>query len=178
MNSEHGDNKKMNHTFLITLNVNNCRGCRICELVCSFSHAREFNPTKSNIRCIITETDGIFSAVPVLCQQCEEPVCMGVCPVKAIYKDSKTGAKLVNIRKCIGCKLCVSLCPFGGITPVADKGKVIKCDLCNGEPLCVQFCPFNALEYVRSDKIDVQRKRKGIQAILAFQKASLGESSI
>jgi carbon-monoxide dehydrogenase iron sulfur subunit len=178
MDSEHRSNKKADQTFFITMDVEKCRGCRICELVCSFSHTSEFNPAKSNIRCIITEEDGVFYGIPMFCQQCKEPVCMNVCPVKAIYIDSKTGAKLVNIRKCIGCRVCMSVCPFGGISFDADRNIMTKCDLCNGDPLCVQYCPFNALEYVRSDKIDVQRKRKGIQAILESQKGSLRESSI
>ena len=33
----------------------------------------------------------------------------------------------------------------------------------------MEFCPYGALEYVKADKIDVHLKRKGVQAILAFQ---------
>ena len=159
----------MNYKYLITINAEQCRGCRICEMVCSFSHETEFNPTKSRIRSIRTEVEENVCLVPVVCQQCEDPVCMDVCPVGAIYEDSASGAKLVNQEKCIGCRRCVYVCPFGGISVDPDTKTGVKCDLCEGDPQCVEFCPFDALEYVRSDKIDIQRKRKGIQAVLEFQ---------
>ena len=159
----------MEHFSLVVINSQECTGCRICELACSFSHTNEFNPTRSRIRSIRTEEDGIVYTVPVLCQQCEDPICMDACPVSAISTDSMTGAKVVNEEKCIGCRHCVYVCPFGGISVDADTRNATKCDLCEGDPLCVQSCPFGALEYVRTDKIDANRKRKGIQAVLAFQ---------
>ncbi|MBW2367620.1 MAG: 4Fe-4S dicluster domain-containing protein [Deltaproteobacteria bacterium] len=156
----------MSYSYLISTNYELCRGCRLCELVCSFSHHEEFNPARSRIRAIRTETDGIVTNVPAGCQQCEEAVCMAVCPVNAISRDPDTGAKLVDGDKCLGCRRCAYTCPFGGIMVDHVEKIASKCDLCMGEPECVQICPFDALEYIRSDKLDMKQKRKGIAVVV------------
>jgi len=162
----------MDYTYLVTINAEKCRGCRTCEIVCSFHQAKEFNPTKSSIRVIQKLAGGIIYNIPVLCQQCEDPICMNVCPCNAIYTNSANGAKLISKGRCIGCRICVYVCPFGGVSVDHDTKFAFKCDLCGGNPLCIEFCPFGALEYVRSDKIDAQRKRKGVRPILEFQGAT------
>jgi carbon-monoxide dehydrogenase iron sulfur subunit len=159
-----------NYTYLVTIHPEKCRGCRTCEMACSLSHFNECNPTKSRIRAIRTEESGVLYSFPVLCQQCEEPACLAVCPVGAIYRDPETGAKLVNGDKCIGCRRCVYICPFGGVSVDPETKTSFKCDLCDGDPNCAKFCAFGALEYLRSDKIDIRKKREGGQKILDFQK--------
>ena len=160
----------MKYSYIVTINSDKCVGCRICEMVCSFSHTKEFNPTKARIRVIRNEKDGIISTVPVFCQQCETPVCMNLCPANAIQKDVQTNAKIVNEKKCLGCRRCSYVCPFGAISVCQEAGVAIKCDLCEGKPLCVQFCPFDALKYIRTDKFDITQKRRKVQAVLNFQK--------
>jgi len=156
--------------YLIVVDAKKCTGCRICELACSLYNEKECNPEKSKIRVIRSEEEGIIYNVPVLCQQCEQPLCMELCPVKAIYRNPETGAVLVNQEKCIGCRRCVFVCPFGGIAVDPHKEYAVKCTLCEGEPKCVEFCPKDVLQYIRSDKIDVKKKRDSIEGYLEHQK--------
>ena len=57
---------------------------------------------------------------------------------------------VVDEEKCIGCWMCVMVCPYGVVVPNSKTGKVAtKCDLCmeRGTPACVEFCPNEALVY-------------------------------
>lgn len=121
-----------------------CTGCRRCELACSFAHYKVMNPAKSAIH-VIRDPHAPIDA-PIFCMQCG--LCIDSCPQKALYRDEKIGAVLVNFEKCDGCGLCVVACPYGAIMIDKRTKKVIKCDLCKGEPACVKACPEGALLYV------------------------------
>lgn len=47
----------------------------------------------------------------VSCMHCENPACMKVCPVKAVYFGPH-GEVLIDQKKCIGCKGCLAACPY------------------------------------------------------------------
>lgn len=70
------------HVLLIQ--SENCTGCHLCELACSSAKEGEFIPSLSRIRVV---TNGLKGwSRPVVCLQCEDPLCMKVCSVDAIYK--------------------------------------------------------------------------------------------
>ena len=50
--------------------------------------------------------------VPKLCNQCENPPCVQVCPVGATYRVPD-GVVLVDRKWCIGCGYCIMGCPYG-----------------------------------------------------------------
>jgi carbon-monoxide dehydrogenase iron sulfur subunit len=129
----------------LVVDFERCTGCRICEVACSLHHEKAVNTTKSRIHVVKIKN---YVDVPLVCQQCETPLCSTVCPTKAIYRDTKTNALLVNHDLCVGCRLCIAVCPFGGCSWDAERGKVVRCDLCNGDPLCAKMCPTGALRYV------------------------------
>lgn len=156
--------------YLITVDADKCTGCGICELVCSLYNEKECNPEQSKVRIVRSEEEGIIYTVPVICQQCEKPLCMELCPVEALYREPETGAVVVSEEKCIGCRRCVYVCPFGAISVDLDKQVAVKCTLCNGEPKCVEFCPRSALQYIRSDKIDIRERREAVGKFLEYQK--------
>jgi Fe-S-cluster-containing hydrogenase component 2 len=133
-----------------------CTGCRICELVCSFHHYKEFNPSKSRIRIIKDERRGLD--IPITCMNCMDAPCMSVCPVDAIRRDSETGIVKIYSEDCIGCKLCIMVCPLGAISIDPSNGTAMKCDLCNGTPKCVKFCPTGALQYEDVSKLSIGHK--------------------
>ncbi|MSM40377.1 MAG: 4Fe-4S dicluster domain-containing protein [Geobacter sp.] len=87
--------------------------------------------------------------VPKLCNQCDNPPCVQVCPVGATYQTSD-GVVLVDRSWCIGCGYCVMACPYGVrfFHPVYHAAE--KCNFCyhriskGMKPVCVEACPFGA----------------------------------
>jgi Fe-S-cluster-containing dehydrogenase component len=83
---------------------------------------------------------------------------MKVCVVDAITKD-ENGTVLINSNKCIGCKLCISACPFGNMSFNSEKKSLVKCDLCDGNPSCAAFCPSGAIEFREANPYELNKKR-------------------
>ncbi|OIP92382.1 MAG: electron transporter [Syntrophobacterales bacterium CG_4_8_14_3_um_filter_58_8] len=155
----------------LTVNSDKCTGCRLCELVCSVMHEGVSNPAKSRIQVVKWEDEGRY--IPMICQQCEDAPCQSVCPVGAISRDKEFGFLKVDYDVCIGCRLCVSICPFGAMNYNKTTRKVFKCDLCGGDPQCVRFCEANAIEFVTADVVSSLKKREGATRQSAASKQSL-----
>ena len=141
---------------VLLVNPERCTGCRICEAACSLHREKTCSPTRSRIHVLRWEAEGLD--IPMVCWQCEDAPCEAVCPVKAIHRDSRTGAMLIDADLCIGCRQCMAVCPFGGIT-MSETGEMVKCDLCGGDPFCVKLCPTGALEYAKPSKYILAKKR-------------------
>ena len=95
---------------------------------------------------------------------------MIICPVKAIARDEEFGRVMVNQDKCIGCRSCVSVCPFGAMNFSTIDRKVFKCDLCDGDPQCVRFCDMKAVDYIEADRVAIGKKRAAAEKISAARK--------
>jgi len=152
----------------LMIDYKKCTGCRLCELVCAVMHEGVSNPARSRIKIMKWETEGLY--VPITCQQCEDAPCMNVCPVKAIYRDKDTDAVMVDYNKCIGCRSCVAVCPFGAMNYSVLDRKVFKCDLCGGDPQCAKFCNENAISYVDADQQSVSKKKDAAERFSTAQK--------
>ena len=87
--------------------------------------------------------------VPKLCNQCENPPCVQVCPVGATYQ-THDGVVLVDRSWCIGCGYCVMGCPYGvrffhPVFRVAEKCNFCYHRISKGmKTACVADCPFGA----------------------------------
>ncbi len=96
--------------------------------------------------------------VPKLCNQCDNPPCVQVCPVAATYM-TKDGVVLVDQKRCIGCRYCIMSCPYGAryliprhaeVSPMGETGVADKCTWCYHRttkglaPACVTICPTKA----------------------------------
>jgi Fe-S-cluster-containing hydrogenase component 2 len=147
----------MTHRMLV-VDYEKCSGCRNCEMACSVFHVRACNPTKSAVRIVKWEIEGLD--VPIVCQQCEDPACANICPVQAISRDAGTGAVIVDCELCVGCRMCIVACPFGAVIFDRNRRQAIKCDLCGGvEPWCVRFCEPGALTYESPSAASMAKKR-------------------
>jgi tetrathionate reductase subunit B len=98
----------------------------------------------------VSERDVLRSFfVPKLCNQCDRPPCVQVCPVGATFKTAD-GVILVDDQRCIGCRYCIQACPYGAryINPVTETAD--KCTFCYHRvtqgllPACVEVCPTQA----------------------------------
>jgi anaerobic carbon-monoxide dehydrogenase iron sulfur subunit len=136
-----------------------CRGCRYCEHVCSLKHYGEVNPARARIHVVISQKDEVIVNVPVVCQQCEDALCVQMCPAGALSRSQDTGAVVVSADKCLGCRTCVEVCPFGAPSVDPRTGISEKCNLCDGDPTCVKFCAFGALQFVDSEEESMVRRR-------------------
>jgi len=153
---------------VLMVNYEKCTGCRLCELVCSVVHQGVSNPSRSRIKVVKWEAEGLY--IPMTCQQCQDAPCMNVCPVKAITRDEALDYVKVDYDICIGCRACVSACPFGAMSFDVVDSQVIKCDLCDGEPQCVRFCEVQALEYIDADQMSVLKKRDAAHRLSIAEK--------
>lgn len=156
---------------ILFIDPEKCTGCRICETACSLHHEKVCNPARARIHIVKWETAGLY--VPTVCQQCESPICQTVCPMQAIKRDQKTNAVTIDHNLCVGCRLCVMLCPFGGAQIDIKTGKILKCDLCGGEPKCVKFCDPKALEYADATTLNLKKQRAAAERFSDLMKKLL-----
>ncbi len=101
---------------------------------------------------------GRVTNLPMLCQHCEHPPCVDVCPTGASFKRAD-GIVMVDRHTCIGCRYCMMACPYKARSFIHEvvaekltqtprgKGCVESCNLCvhrrdNGQPstACVDAC--------------------------------------
>ena len=128
---------------VLIVNADLCIGCRMCEAACSLVHYGAVGISHARLKVLRYDNAAFFN--PVVCMQCEVPYCASVCPSKAISKNPETGVVKVSRKKCTGCKMCLTACPFGAMGFVENVA--IKCDHCGGHPSCVEFCQAKALTY-------------------------------
>jgi Fe-S-cluster-containing dehydrogenase component len=90
--------------------------------------------------------------IPKMCNHCENPPCVQVCPVGATFK-SPEGFVLVDPEHCLGCAYCVQACPYGARFINPETRKSDKCSWCyhrvkRGKlPACVEACPTGARKF-------------------------------
>lgn len=179
--------------FGYALDISRCVGCRKCVYACVQENNQSRDPQLHWITVLemdkakgvdllhanafyhhekVPQPDKFY--FPVSCQQCENPPCVKVCPVEATWKEHD-GIVVVDYDWCIGCRCCVTACPYGArhfnwatpgipnseLNPKTEylgnrprpKGVVEKCTFCLQRsrqglyPSCVEVCPVGARKF-------------------------------
>jgi len=141
----------------MVINLHTCIGCYNCMISCKQEH---FLPPDIFFARVLVGESGKYPAVrkliyPVLCNHCNEPPCVDVCPTGATTQGGD-GIVSVDPDICIGCRSCLIACPYQqrsylpkkqkeyfpgqGLTPYEEMGKVlyplepgtvVKCNFCS-----------------------------------------------
>jgi carbon-monoxide dehydrogenase iron sulfur subunit len=149
---------------VLVIDHEKCTGCRECELACSVFHTGASNPSRSRIKVIKWEWEGLY--LPMTCQNCEKPFCVEVCPTKACHVDPGMNRVIIDSNLCIGCKTCILACPFGA--PLFDSVErvTVKCDYCDGDPQCVRFCEVDAIKYVDASQTSKDKQFNAAERLI------------
>lgn len=146
------------------IDLNRCdSGCNECVTACSKENGLQgFGRPETDAQWIRKvevrdPASGHSKSLPVMCQHCEDPPCVDVCPTGASFKRPD-GIVLVDKHSCIGCRYCISACPYKARSFVHEalqdqkphaprgKGTVESCTMCvhriddDRQPACVEAC--------------------------------------
>jgi len=141
-----------------------CIGCNSCQDACKKENnlpEGEEKKLSATAYTALEEHDGTF--VRRMCQHCNEPTCVSVCPVGA-FRKTPEGPVLYDEAKCIGCRYCIQACPFQ--VPryewSSNNPRVQKCRLCYNrivqglQTACAEACPTGATKF--GDRDDLMRE--------------------
>lgn len=154
-----------NRAYSVLFDAKRCIGCKLCQITC-----KKVNnlPADNNVTTLSATTlslidfknisseldQPVIQPVKRQCMHCEDPACVSVCPVGALTKK-ENGVVAYDPHKCIGCRYCITACPFEVPKYNWDSAepKINKCaaqcldDGTRAQPACVQVCPVQALQY-------------------------------
>ena len=162
-----------NRKFVMVIDLAKCKNARACVEKCQKAHHLDYHEEFMKIQLIQDNEQASPYWFPKPCFHCDEPPCVTVCPTGATFKRDD-GIVLVDSERCIGCKFCITSCPYsarqfnwGHIEKVddalmpyspetgvpAEEGTVMKCDFCpdllrQGKlPHCATACPMGVIYF-------------------------------
>jgi Fe-S-cluster-containing dehydrogenase component len=171
------------HRWGMAIDINKCIGCGRCVAACKNENGVPKDPfffrtwverycVKGDGEVVVDSPNGAMNSfgyeanekdivrsffVPKLCNHCDNPPCVQVCPVGATFK-TPDGVILVDSDYCIGCRYCIQACPYGARFLNPETRTADKCTFCyhrivQGQaPACVEACPTQARVFGELDK--------------------------
>ncbi|PIQ88868.1 MAG: 4Fe-4S ferredoxin [Candidatus Omnitrophica bacterium CG11_big_fil_rev_8_21_14_0_20_42_13] len=147
--------------------VSKCLACKSCELVCAVGKS-----SSKELQAALSEETKPLSCVkvkslesknfPIACRHCKEHPCVSACIAGALSYDKTKKLVDYDRNKCVGCWMCVMVCPYGAIRDNKALKIPVRCDLCQDadEPRCLKACPVGAIIYLEEEELDKLLKPK------------------
>lgn len=121
-------------------------GCNDCVTACNMENGLSGKTGLQDSQWIrkvelTNNKTGATHSLPMMCQHCEHPPCVDVCPTGASFKRAD-GIVLVDRHICIGCRYCMMACPYKArsfihenieehsVVAPRGKGCVESCNFC------------------------------------------------
>jgi len=154
-----------------------CVACKSCEIACALHRSslcqrlpEAILEQPAPLARLRVEESGTGGGFPVQCRHCSDAPCLDACPSRALHRDAE-GLVQVEDERCIGCWMCVMVCPFGAPQPFREHRKMLKCDRCAGmdAPFCVESCPTGALALLDPAEGGPRRGRSAALVALDFR---------
>ncbi|MBU4345966.1 MAG: 4Fe-4S dicluster domain-containing protein [Candidatus Omnitrophica bacterium] len=146
--------------------VKKCLGCKSCEIACAVAHSKSetlFSAIREEVlslprKKVLHHKDKNY---PVSCRHCKDPICVDACMAAALVYDKEKGMVFHDESRCVGCWMCVMVCPYGAIRPNVKTKIPLRCDKCQDkdEPSCVKACPTGAILW--QEEIELPAAVKG-----------------
>lgn len=142
--------------YYIYHDLKRCIGCFSCEAHCKMKNALPMGPRLCQIIPVGPKrVDNLprMANIFMPCFHCESPWCVAACPTGAIQKRAEDGIVSIKESLCVGCKSCITACPWGTPQWNPETGKAVKCDYCVDrvdqglEPACVAKCVTKCLHF-------------------------------
>lgn len=138
-----------------------CIGCNACQGACKEENRlppEEEKYLSLTAYTALSKYNDLY--VRRMCQHCDVPTCVSVCPVGALTK-SETGPVAYDADKCIGCRYCLQACPYhvpkyewSSTQPRIQKCKFCAARLAKGlQPACAEGCPTGATKFGARDEM-------------------------
>jgi len=123
---------KTKKRYAYVIETTKCIDCKACMVGCKAENGVQVGRSRNWVEYLGPK--GVYpnltaSFEPGNCMHCENPPCMHVCPTRATYKRDD-GIVLVDQSKCVGCKYCMTACPYGARSFNEEKKVTDKCTAC------------------------------------------------
>lgn len=133
----------------MVVDMRKCIGCQACTVSCSMENLPPIGQFRTTVLQyeVLPDDGGPCSMVmlPRLCNHCDNPPCVPVCPVQATFQR-EDGIVLVDNERCVGCGYCVQACPYDARFINHETRTADKCTFCEHRleagllPACVESC--------------------------------------